>query len=59
LTWLLGGGFIAILADSVYLWVVMAARVCRRSVPDQSGESEDAGLLRKGVTRTPRGEPST
>jgi hypothetical protein len=55
LTWLLGGGFIAILAGSVYLWVVMTARARRRSVPGQSGESEDAGLLQKGVTRTPRG----
>ena len=54
LTWLLGGGFIAILAGSVYLWVVMTARARRRSVPGQSGESEDAGLL-KGMTRTPRG----
>ena len=48
LTWLLGGGFIAILAGSVYLWVVMTARARRRSVPGRSGESEDAGLLQKG-----------
>ena len=35
LTWLLGGGFVAILAGSIYLWVVMTARARRTSAPDQ------------------------
>jgi hypothetical protein len=48
LTWVLGGGFIAILAGSVYLWVVMTARARRRSAPDHPAQSENAGLLQEG-----------
>jgi hypothetical protein len=47
LGWLLGGGFVAILAGSLYLWVVMTARVMR-SARDQSTHSGNAGLLEDG-----------
>ena len=40
LTWLLGGVFVAILAGSIYLWVVMTARA--REAPQQT-----SGLSRK------------
>ncbi len=35
LTWVLGGGFVAILVGSLYLWVVMTSRARKNSVPDQ------------------------
>jgi hypothetical protein len=34
-TWLLAGGFVGILAGSIYVWVTMTLRPGRRSVPDQ------------------------
>jgi len=45
LTWLLGGGFVAILVGSVYLWVVMSARARSRTAPDHPAQAENAGLL--------------
>jgi hypothetical protein len=45
LTWLLGGGFVAILAGSIYLWVVMTARARSSSAADQRAQSEDAMRL--------------
>jgi hypothetical protein len=45
LTWLLGGGFVAILAGSIYLWVVMTARARRSSAADQRAQSQDAMRL--------------
>jgi hypothetical protein len=47
LTWLLGGGFIAILASSVHLWVVMTSRARSRSAPDQPAQSDNAELLQE------------
>jgi hypothetical protein len=44
LTWLLGGGFIAILVASVYLWVVMTARERTRSAFRQPAQEQSAGL---------------
>jgi hypothetical protein len=44
LTWLLGGGFIAILVASVYLWVVMTARERTRSALRQPAQEPSAGL---------------
>jgi hypothetical protein len=41
LTWLLGGGFVAILAGSVYLLVVMNSRARSRSIPHQPARTED------------------
>jgi hypothetical protein len=41
LTWLLGGGFVAILAGSVYLLVVMNSRARNRSIPHQPARTED------------------
>ncbi len=47
-TWLLGCGFVAILAGSVYLWVVMTARSRRSSAPHQPAQSENTGPLHEG-----------
>jgi hypothetical protein len=44
LTWLLGGGFIAILVASVYLWVVMTARECTRPAFSQPAHEQSAEL---------------
>jgi hypothetical protein len=44
LTWLLGGGFIAILVASVYLWVVMTARERTRSAFSQPAQEQSAEL---------------
>lgn len=35
-----GSGFVALLADSVYLWVAMTARSRSRSAPDQPARTE-------------------
>jgi hypothetical protein len=48
LTWVLGAGFIAILASSVYLSAAMTARARKRSAPDHLARSENAGLLQEG-----------
>ncbi|HEX7212399.1 MAG TPA: hypothetical protein VF241_15875 [Propionibacteriaceae bacterium] len=45
LTWLLGGGFVAVLVGSVYLWVAMTAGRRIRSGPDEPAQAENAGLL--------------
>ena len=47
LTWWLGGGFLAILASSVYLSVVMTKRARRCTAPHQPAQAENAGLLQK------------
>jgi hypothetical protein len=48
LAWLLGGGFIAILASSAYLWVIMTNRSRSRTTPHQPAQSENTGLLQEG-----------
>ena len=48
LTWVLGGGFVAILVGSLYLWAVMTARARKNSVPDQPAQPEDTRLIQDG-----------
>jgi hypothetical protein len=43
LTWVLGGGFVAILVGSLYLWTVMTARARKNSVPDQPAQPGTPG----------------
>jgi hypothetical protein len=45
LTWLLGGGFVAVVVGSVYLWVAMTAGRRVRSGSDEPAQAENAGLL--------------
>jgi hypothetical protein len=45
LVWLLGGGFVAVLAGSFYLWVVMAVRSRTYSAPHQPTQADNPGLL--------------
>jgi hypothetical protein len=46
LTWVLGGGFVAILVGSLYLWGVMTARARKNPVPDQAAQPKDTRLVR-------------
>ena len=48
LTWVLGGGFVAILVGSLYLWAVMTARARKNSVPDQPAQPGDTRLIQDG-----------
>jgi hypothetical protein len=43
-----GGGFVAILAGSAYLWVIMTLRARRRPSRDQPAQAENAGLRHAG-----------
>jgi len=45
LTWVLGGGFVAVLVGSLYLWAVMTARARKNPVPDQAALPEDTRLV--------------
>jgi hypothetical protein len=45
LTWLLGGGLVAVVVGSVYLWVAMTAGRRIRSGSDEPAQAENAGLL--------------